>query len=163
LNFVYSIHAESKGEVAYNSAEGYELRLIDGGKPIYEMSALNRTRQLGDYDLDIAAFCPKKKFTQTTRKSTEYSLKKKSEKLGMNQIKVHTDNNETTLIVQSEPGQLLESVFDKIAVKRGLVRKKELYKFLEYSPLEYYSESINTLLKYNNPLNINEIDMHIPI
>ena len=159
LNFIYSIYIKNKEGTAYRSAEGYELRLADGGKPIYEMSALNHASQLGDYDLDVAAFCPKKKFTQAPHKNTEQSLKKKSEELGMKQIKVHIGNDETTLIVQSEPGQLLEDVFDKIAIKRGLARKKELYKFLEYSPLKHYSESVNTLLKYNDPLNIKEIYM----
>eukprot|EP00826_Nyctotherus_ovalis_P058115 TRINITY_DN7968_c0_g1_i2.p1 TRINITY_DN7968_c0_g1~~TRINITY_DN7968_c0_g1_i2.p1 ORF type:complete len:289 (-),score=92.44 TRINITY_DN7968_c0_g1_i2:544-1410(-) len=169
IKFIYSLSTEkllNGKRLAYKSAEGYELRLVDEGKPIYEMSSLNGMKQLGDYDLDVAAFCPKKKLTPSPfRKTTDISLKRKSEKLGMTVLKVHVNagKEKTTLIVQSDPEQSLEKIFDKIALKRALVRKRKLYKFLEHFSSMDYSESMQTLLRYNDPLNTKEIDMKVPV
>ena len=74
LKHVFAICAENEvdntlGEIAlpYKTSDGYEMRLVDDGQPIYEMDPLDRTKQLGEYDLDLAAFCTKRNFHPFTR------------------------------------------------------------------------------------------------
>ena len=47
---------------------GYELRVVMDDQPLYEMASLDRSKLLGEYDLDTVAFCAKQNF-QTRLKS----------------------------------------------------------------------------------------------
>ncbi len=78
-------------------------------------------------------------------------------------VHVYVNKEKLTLSIQSEPGQLLQDIFEKIAIKRGLVRRKELYKFLEYTPMTEYGESVKSLLKYKDDLNLKTLGMAMKV
>lgn len=150
-------------QLPHKTSEGYELRLAYDGQPIYEMSPLERAKTLGEYELDSAAFCARKDFKKR-RESARGTSVRSAARPGMVQLKVHVHANreKVALCIQSEPTQSLEDLFEKIAARRGL-KRSNLYKFMEYSEVFSYEESISTLLKYNDDLNIRVLDMKTPI
>ncbi|MDR3548017.1 MAG: hypothetical protein P4M11_07100 [Candidatus Pacebacteria bacterium] len=57
-------------------------------------------------------------------------------------LHVHVDNAKFMMNVQTDPAQLLVDIFAKIAAKRGLVNKPELYKFREYNANDNFEETV---------------------
>eukprot|EP00826_Nyctotherus_ovalis_P063732 TRINITY_DN9348_c0_g1_i12.p1 TRINITY_DN9348_c0_g1~~TRINITY_DN9348_c0_g1_i12.p1 ORF type:complete len:333 (-),score=63.75 TRINITY_DN9348_c0_g1_i12:385-1383(-) len=150
-------------QLPHKTSEGYELRLAYDGQPIYEMSPLDRAKTLGEYELDSAAFCARKDFKKRRGSGRGCSIRSVA-RPGMVKLKVHVHANreKVALCIQSEPTQLLEDLFEKIAAKRGL-RRSNLYKFMEYSEVFNYEENISTLLRYSDDMNIRILDMKTPI
>jgi hypothetical protein len=166
IKHVYSVCTQMERDeiqLPYKTSRGYELRLAYDGQPIYEMGALENTKTLGEYDLDVAAFCAKKGFRPPCSKSKVDECSSRN-RPGMVKLKVHvyTNKEDVTLCIQSEPTQSLEDLFGKIAIKRGL-KRSNLYKFMKYSELLNYGENISTLLKYNEETNIKVLNMKTPI
>jgi len=149
----------------YKTTEGYELRLVDDEQPIYEIDPLERSKQLQEYNIDVVAFCAKQKYQYTTPTKHRLSSVQTIIIQGMILIKVHLfiNKEKLTLNIQSEQEQQLKDVFDKIAKKRGLIRKPEMYKFLEYSSMTNYEETTKTLLKYRDYLNMKVLSMEMKI
>ena len=52
-------------------AEAYELRLLDDDSesyylPLYEIAALDKKRKIGEFDVEVVAFCKVRRYTAQT-------------------------------------------------------------------------------------------------